>query len=281
VFYEATIKDINKSIDLLWEMAQKPECCCYPIYYDGIKTKADMMASLKENVENGNNTLFIYEENGIFQGMIGYFEIREERYIQLNFCFMQHGTRNAMQALMHHLNEKIKGETIYFGFPEGNKEALEFMEDNCFEKIEESWNHSFIFSEYQERKIGKTVRKLTRETYHEFMKIYKTDAYTYWNADRIYNTFDGWNIYIAYEHEQPVSAVILQKGTEQEEIFGVSSTECMTEEHYEAMMNTALKESKERGVKYLTYFSQEQENGCLERLGFHCIGKYVLYIKKM
>ena len=281
MFYEATIQDINESIDLLWEMAQKPEYCCYPIYYDGIKTKADMMATLKGNVENGNNTLFIYEENGIFQGMIGYFEIREERYIQLNFCIMQHGTRNAMQALMHHLNEKVKGETIYFGFPEENKEALEFMEDNCFEKIEESWNHSFFFSEYQERKIGKTVRKLTRETYHEFMKIYKTDAYTYWNADRIFNTFDGWNIYIAYEHEQPVSAVILQRGTEQEEIFGVSSTESMTEEHYEAMMNTALKESKERDMKHLTYFSEEQEKDCLQRLGFHCIGKYVLYIKKM
>lgn len=55
----------------------------------------------------------------------------------------------------------------------------------------------------------------------------------------------------------------------------------MTEEHYEAMMNTALKESKERDMKHLTYFSEEQEKDCLQRLGFHCIGKYVLYIKKM
>ncbi len=278
---EATIQDINEYSDMLWEMAQKPECCCYPIYYDGIKTKADLLASLKGNIENRNKTLFIYEENGIFQGMIGYFEINEDKYIQLNFCIMQQGIRNAMQALMHHLNEKVKGETIYFGFPEENKEALEFMEDNSFDKIEESWNHSFFFSEYRERKTGKMVRKLTRETYDEFLRIYKTDEYTYWNADRIYSTFDEWKIYIAYEGEQPVSAVILQKGTKQEEIFGVSITESMTEEHYEAMMNTALRESKERGVKHLTYFSQEQEKDCLQRLGFHCIGKYVLYIKKM
>lgn len=129
---EATMQDIKLYSNVLWEMALRPDSCCYPIYYDGIKTKEDLMDSLRESIQSDTQTLLIYEENGIFYGMIGYFRIKEDQYIQLNFCIVQQGIRNAMYALMQHLKENVKSGTVYSGFPEENREAIAFMEENCF-----------------------------------------------------------------------------------------------------------------------------------------------------
>lgn len=277
---KATRLDIETYGDMIWEMVQKPENCGYPVYYDGIKTKNDMINFLNGSIQGENDKVFIYEANGKVCGIVGYFTIKYDRYIQMNFCSVQYRMKDVLQELWQKIDADEEG-CVYFGFPGENKEAIAYMEENNCKKADESWNHSFFFSEYSKKPVYKQVERITKEKYDDFLQIYKTDENTYWNADRIYKTFDRWNLYIAYEEKKPVSVLVLQKGDEQEEIFGISRTVNMTDEHYEAMMNTALNESKERGVKFLTYFSEEWERGCLEKLGFHCIGKYVLYIREM
>lgn len=72
----------------------------------------------------------------------------------------------------------------------------------------------------------------------------------------------------------------LQGKEEDCEIFGVAfANDEYKEDIFRSMLCTTLNYCKRNGTKYMTFFCEEYMQKVVMELGFHYVGKYVLYVK--
>lgn len=279
---KATLEDIEKYGGWVYELALDPTRSGYPTYADGIKTKEDFLADAERGVTKEASELLLFVLDGTVQGWMKYFWIPEDRYLQLCGCNIQHGTRQALAELLGWLKPRFDGYTLYFGFPGENAEAICFLRENGFQCIEEDWNHSLFFDRYAPRPEDGHTARITRENFDDFRAVYQTGPETYWNCDRIFETFEDWTIFVYYQETVPTAAVFLQGADGYAEIYGMEfADDVFQEEAYRALLTAALNACKQMGAAYMTYFCGEEERKILPEFGFDCVGQYVLYIKTL
>lgn len=280
---KATLEDIEKYGDFVYQIALDQTRSAYPTYTDGIKTREDFLRKSQENITREESDVWLYFAEGRMEGWIEYFFEPENNYFQLHGCNINSGTKQALEELLLYLVDKFLGYELYFGFPKVNKEAVEFLQENGFTCIEDDHNTSFFFDTYELREEKEAVVKITKDNFADFEKIHsqEVDETYYWTSERILADMDSWNIYVYYENSLPIGAIFF-RGTEYLEIYGIEFWEkAYRKDVYFALMVAALNDGKHSGAKYLTYLCEDSELEALQELGFVYVGPYVCYMKKI
>lgn len=277
----ATLHDVERYCDYIYEIALDQSRSCYPIYTDGIKTKDDFIRDAKRGVEHPEYELLLFIIDEKVEGWLQYFWIPKDRYLQLYACNIRQNTEMALAELILRLDNRFSDYTYYFGFPDKNTAAISFLRENGFRCIEEDWNNSIFFDEYTPLSIDSCVSQICRENFDDFRAIYKPVEETYWNSERILEQIEQWIIFVYYEDSVPVGTIFFSGGDNGHyEIFGMDFADGKYSENvYRSLLTAALNYCKQTGAKYMTYFCGDDVQHICLGLGFHCAGKYVLYIR--
>lgn len=279
---KATANNLKKYGDFAYSLALDPAKSCYPTYCDGIKTKADFLASAERALASQTAEILLFSIDGKVEGWLSFDRIPEDRYLQLNGFSIDHGMEQALAELLERLEAQFAGYTAYFGYPGDNHDAIRFLAEHGFRCIEQDWNHSFFFDGYTAEGSSPCVEKISRHNFAMFRAVYHPDDETYWNADRIFETIDDWIIFVYQQADCPVAAVFLTGADGYYEIYGTEFAEGVFQEDvFHALLTASLNECKGRNAQYLTYLCGERERSALSKLGFKCVGQYVLYLKAL
>lgn len=218
---KATLDDVKKYCDFIYGIALDQTKSCYPTYADGIKSKEDFIADTEKGVTQDKRELLLFSIDGKVEGWLQYYWIPQDHYLQLYSCNINRGTRQALIELLALLKERFPGYTLYFGFPETNTDAINFLLKDGFKCIEENWNNSFFFDSFHLLQDDPNVARIDRDNFDDFRAVYKPDDDTYWNCDRILDQIDQWIILVYYNENSPVGTIFLQGSSDYYEIFGV------------------------------------------------------------
>ncbi len=273
---KATKEDIIKQREMLYRLAMHPSESSYPLFCDGIKTKQDFYEHLDRGVCREDHTSLLYTENGSVLGLIQFFTVPDDRYLQLCGFYITKHIEAAFCELMQYLEIRYRGYELYFGFSDQNKTAALYLSSHGFLLIEDAYHDVFIFSEYRPQPCAPSIRKLDRSHFADFRTLHKVDPTVYWNSDRIYDCFDQWNIYVYYEDQTPVAAIFETDG----EIYGVDFRDnAYREELFCALVTCVLNDLKARGYESMIFFNDEETQQAALRLGFRFADRYHLYRK--
>lgn len=278
---KAKYADIETYGEFVYSIALDLSRSAYPTYADGISEKEEFFQNLRKSVECENYELLLYFSENRMEGFISYYWLEEDKYLQLFSCSINSGTKQALEELVTYLTENFTEYEWYFGFPKNNKEAVEFLQNNGFSCIEDDYDTNIDFANYELREENSNVLRITKENFEDFRSIHSLDEDdTYWTCERIYEKLDAWDVYVYYEDNVPSGVLFFTGDEDYLEIFGIEYKDRVyREDIFTALMITALNEGKRRGIKYMTYFCEE-ELAAVQKLGFRCVSAYVCYSRK-
>ena len=278
---KATYKDIDTYGEFVYAIALDLSRSAYPTYADGITTKEEFLQNARKSIERENYEVLLYFSNNKMEGLISYFWVEEDNYLQLHSCNINSGTRKALEELVSYLAENFSGYEWYFGFPKSNKEAVEFLQNNGFSCIEDDYDTNIDFAFYEVKEENSNVIRITKENFEDFRSVHLlNEEDIYWTSERIYEKLDDWGVYVYYEDNTPAGVMFFTGYEDYLEIFGIEyKDKVYREDIFTALMITALNEGKQKGVKYMTYFCKDELEAA-QKLGFRFVSPYVCYSRK-
>lgn len=188
----------------------------------------------------------------------------------------------ALQEFSLYCEENFPGYTLYLGFPGENTSAVRCLEDEEWMCLERSWNDVLSFENYQLKEEKGDIVKVTRENFVDFRCLHQpVEGDMYWNCSGLLDCLDEWAIWMYYDRGKPEAAVCFRDEEILCEIFGVDfAGNSYDEAIFCRLVSKALNECFLQGKKYMVFFNDEETQRGALRLGFNCVGEYVLYVKK-
>lgn len=256
----------------------------YPTYTDGIKRKEDFLDTARKAFEKDNEEILLFSLEGEVKGWIHYYFLPEDNYLCPESFLTESSPETAVEEFICYVSEKYSGADLYMSFPEENKRVIAYLKADGFRQLEHSYPQVMHLEEYTLHRASKQAIRLTEEMYEAFAQLHDTQAgEMYWNSERIKKALDDWSIYAYYENGQMLGALYCLNEGLMLEIFGIDFLDgVFREDCYRALMAECLNDAKNRGDKHLTYFAEEErELAILQEFGFHGIGTYVCYSKRI
>lgn len=280
---KATKEDILKHMDFVYELALDQTKSLYPTYTDGIKSKEDFINVAFRAFSSANTEILFFEYEGNIEGWIQYYWVEEDMLVGINSFNINIGIHVAIEQFINLMNKNYKGFEMHIGLPKCNVQALSYLEQKGYKCIEELHNNSFFFDDYNPITEEDNIFRITKDNFTDFEMLHKSkDKEMFWNSSRLYESIDKWNIYVYYKNNKPQGAIYFTNLEIMLEIFGIDYIGGKYDEQiFELLLCKALNEGKLLGAKYLTFFTDEDSQELLTKLGFKYIGKYVCYLLKL
>ncbi len=277
---ECSKNDFEKYMDFAYELALDLSKSGYPTYRDGIKTKPMFVERLLKAFERKDEQMLLFVRNGTVQGLIHYYWIENDRYLQTNVFCINEATEQALSEFLSFIGERFKGYDVYLGFPAENQSAVNYLAGCGFECIEDDFNNTAFLDKYNHIPESSKIIQIDKENYDSFRIIHnQIEGDMYWNSDRIFEDLDNWVILVKKEDGKPQGAVYYTNADDGwYEIFGID-TDCEKDdpELFKDLLNAAMMDAGRRGGNVMTFFcDKEYEEAALE-CGFMCVGNYLLY----
>ena len=191
-------KDFHKYIDFAYELALDPARTCYPVYYDGVKTRALFEADARKGISLPEDQILLYEEDGVIEGWLHYYYLPEDRYIAHRSCGIRRNTARALQELSEHLAARYPGCEWAVGFPSENQEALDWVKGAGFELLEDSQYYTFHFDQYIPGPEDPSVERITEKNFEKFQRVHRAiEGEMYWNCQRLREDLPSWDLFVA------------------------------------------------------------------------------------
>lgn len=267
-------EEIEQYVEYGYALSLNPAKSAYPAFFDGIQTKEDYYSHLVKSTTRKNYEAFVHLLDGKVNGLIQFFYLEEDKYLQLYGFSMESNTELALDELLEYISCKFKGYEFYFGFPEQNQSAIAYLKKKDFHLIENSYHDIFLLDKYETKEENGEVIKIGKENFSLFTEVNEELPDAYWNNRRIYESLEEWNIFVFLQNGKPRAAVMETGG----EIFGLSyQNHVFSDIAYRALLGRVFSVLKAKGVPYLVFFNDEESQESALALGFVFIGKYILY----
>ncbi len=281
-------KDFDKYVDFAYELALDPARTFYPVFFDGIKTKADFIAKARRTFTRPTEEILLYQEDGAVEGWLYYFYLPEDRYLQLASSCVRRNMAQALEELSGYLAQRYPGCDWLVGFPAENREAEAWAKGAGFRQFDDAQNYSFFFDRYDPGPDDPSVERITEENFEKFQRVHRTiEADMFWNCQRVREKLSDWTIFVA--EEDGVAGEIIAKeiiasgsGGSTYEIFAMCCEDGQHHEDlYRRLLTRFLNEGKRQSAKDLTFFvgTDDEMNRIMPELGFHHVGRYLGYHK--
>lgn len=268
--------EAKKYAGFAYSIAAHIERGCYPIFPPELKSQDDFQAYYADccTAENYYTMRYVGESG---EGIIQFFRIPDDRYIQLCGLYIDGDVSAALYELLHLMGKNFPGHELYFGIPAANRAAAENLTSSGFECEEALWHDVFLLDGYSSGGIPADVVRVTQANFSLFSALHNADTETYWTSGRIYDDIDNWRIFAVVANGR-ACAVAAERGGE---IFSLDFDGTIDEEIYGKLIKAALHDVSAAGLRYLVFFNSDSTQDFATRLGFRCFGKYELYYKKL
>ena len=276
-------RDFEKYIDFAWELAQDQTRSGYPTYTDGIKTKQDFIRREKEAFSKDYEEILLFEQDGQVEGWIHYCVIPQDNYLDLCTCNVRKNTKTALEEFFTYVQEHFSGYELYLGFPRCNTEAISLLQERAFDCIEESFNDVLFLDTYELLPEASQIVPVTKENFDDFRLLHdQTTEPMYWNSDRLFSALDNWKIYLYSANGITKGAIYYMDEKVMLEIFGVDFLDNVYDSTvFKALLTKSLNEGKRSAAKHFCFFTDQNSHPDSLELGFHPVGEYVCYWKKI
>lgn len=277
-------EEFERYLEFAFSLALDLSKSGYPTYTDGIKTKEDFICAAKKAFERENEEILLFYLADEVKGWIHYYFLPEDHYLSPKTFLTESAPETAAEEFIRYVSEKYPGADLYMGFPKENERMIAYLEAVGFRRLEQSYPHVSHLKEYSCRAIAGQTERITKETYTTFAQLHDTQAEDmYWDSERIRETLEDWSIYACYENGRMEGALYCLDEGSMLEIMGIDfQAGIFGEDCCRALIAACLNEAKQTGGEHLVYFAEEErEPGILQEFGFHAIGTYMCYIKKI
>ena len=198
--------EFDKYTDFIYELATDLTKSGYPTYCDGIKTKVQFVERSLKAFERDTERMLLFEYEGEVQGMIHYYWVPEDHYLQ-TLCFnISKATKQAISEFLAYVGERFKGYDVFLRFPAENKSAVDFLTEQGFECIENDYNNTAFLDKLDKTRENSDLIRIEKENYEKFESLHgQTDAY--WNSGKMLADLDNWIILVQEKDGEPQGAV--------------------------------------------------------------------------
>lgn len=266
-------------VDYAYELALRPDCTSYPVYYDGIKTKEEFVSRTEKAFFIEGEEILLYREEESPCGWIHYYYLREDNYLAtVSMSFSAHMERGLEQFLAY-VRDRYPGCEIWLGFPEENGRALSYLSEQGFRREEESYNDVYMLDSYTAGEDACGIVRVTEENFPLFARLHaQYDSDMYWNSERLLKNLERWMIFLYCEGQLPQGAICCT-GDRMAEIFSVDfAGGVYRPDVFHILLKAVLNACKARQTEYLVFFNEQESQSDALAAGFHCVGRYVLTV---
>ncbi len=277
---ECSKNDFEKYVDIAYELALDLSKSGYPTYRDGIKTKATFVESLINTFEHEDEQMLLFMRDGAIQGLIHYYWLENDRYIQTDAFCISEGTEQALSEFIAYVCERFKGYDVFMGFPAENQNAVNYLSGRGFECIEDDINNTAYLDRYDHVQEYSGMIRIDKDNFGSFKLLHdQICSDMYWNSDRIFEDLDNWIILVKESSGKPQGAVYFPNADDGwYEIFGIDIDRGEYDpELFCELLNAALAEAVRRGGRFMTFFCEKEYEDAAQECGFVCVGNYRLY----
>ncbi len=275
-----TINDFEQYADFAYELALDPSKSGYPTYRDGIKTKSMFVECLLKTFEREDEQMLLFMRDGTVQGLIHYYWIESDRYLQTDAFCINEATEQALSEFLSYVGERFKGYDVFLGFPAENHKAADYLSGRGFACIEDDFNNTAFLDKCDPIPENSEIVRVDKDNFDSFRILHKqTEDDMYWNSDRICEDLDNWIVLVHERDGMPEGAVYYQDADDGwYEIFGID-IDCgkYDPELFKQLLSAAIADARRRGGKYMTFFCEKEYEKTALECGFVCVDNYLCY----
>lgn len=272
----ASKEEIQQNLSFVYSMALDQTRSGYPIYTDGIRTRDDLVQALEHSFSDENAGVLLFEMEGRMEGLIQFFFLEEDRYLQTDGFLIASHTQDALAEFLAYAEARFPGYEVYFGFPGSNADAVSFLRERGWPCVERLYHDVLFLDRYRLRPEQGEVVRVNRENFPAFRQIH--DDACYWTSGRLYQQLEDWRIYLYLREGLPAGALLLKE----DEIFGLDySGGAFDREVYLALTARALNDGKRQGRRYAVALHEPESQSAALEIGFSCVGEYLLFVKRI
>lgn len=276
-------QDFDRYVDFAYQLALDRTKSGYPIYTDQIKTKDDFVTRAYKAFSKPGEEILLYEQEGKVAGWIHYFYLPEDQYLDTCAFCIASGMEEALVEFITFAKEHFPGSELYLGFSKENEKAVAALKSWNFDCIEESYNNVINFKDYVLQPEDAEIISINRGNYVLFSRLHcQSDSDMYWNAARILDAIDRWQIYVCLRNEKVAGAIYYLDDMRMPEIFGVDFPDNIYNGNvYRALLTAALNDCKRKGAKHMVFFNEGESQSDAVACGFCCVDKYICFRKAL
>lgn len=277
---ECSRTDFEKYVDFAFELALDLSKSGYPTYRDGIKTKAMFAERLLKAFDREDEQMLLFVYNGAVQGLIHYYWIPDDHYLQTNAFCINEATEQALSEFLSFVGERFNGYDVLLGFPAENQKAVDYLSGRGFECIEDDFNNTAFLDKCTPVPESNEIIQINHENYDSFRILHnQNEGDMYWNSDRIGEDLDNWIILLKETEGKPQGAVYYTDADDGwYEIFGIDiDRDQYDPELFRELLNAAIADTRRRGGRYITFFCDKEYEETTLECGFVCVGNYLCY----
>lgn len=272
--------EFDQYTDFIYELATDLTKSGYPTYCDGIKTKVKFVERSLKAFERDTEHMLLFVYEGEVQGMIHYFWIPEDHYLQ-TICFnISKAMEQALSEFLAYVGERFKGYDVFLRFPAENKSAVNFLAEQGFECIENDYNNTAFLDKLDEIPENSDLVQIEKGNYEKFESLH-SQTEGYWNSERILADLDNWIILVKEKDGEPQGAVYYRALALVDGWFEIYGIDMDHEDHdpelFKELLNAALLDAKRRNGRFMTFFCDEEYEKATMECGFMCVGNNLCY----
>lgn len=276
----ATEDNIRAYLPQAYALALDPARSGYPSYLDGIKTRTDFEKTVWRGMQEPEETVLLFQCCGKTDGLIQFFAILEDRYLQTEIFNISGDTAQALAEFEEYCTAHFPGYSLYLGFPGENVQARHYLEAHGWTCMEHSRNYVAHLADYRLQAEPERIVPVTKENFGDFQKLHRfTEEEMYWTAQRILENLEHWHIGLAYRNGAPAGAIYYMDSGAFAEIYGMDFAENRPDPALsQALLIWVQNGCKRAGKQHIVFFVEEGE--VISPRGFHCVGEYLLFTKE-
>lgn len=212
----ADASDVEKYAAMWYRLATDPMRSGYPSYSNGIKTERDFTAELSRCIDGDGRGALVYETDGAAVGLVCFFYIERDRYLQTVITVAERGTADMLAEFDRYARGRFGGYTLYMGFHAENAEAAAWLGVNGYTETEQSIDTALPTCAARAAAAENVVR-IDENNFADFERLHSAcEGDMYWTSARIRERLGEWRIFVAYADGAPRGTVYLTGS----EVFG-------------------------------------------------------------
>lgn len=215
-------KQMKQAATFAWKLFTLVENRSYPLY----QTEEALFREFSRRSRETDSELLACTRCDQLEGIMSCFCIPKDRYVQTTAICSAPGCDEVIDSFLDYLEDTYPRCTSYVGIEKRNLKLKMALESHGYSLIEDSADMRMSIADFQGETQRSSIVHIDRTLLPDYLQYHeKHFSDGYWNAERIAEDFDRWDIFAAYENEKIIGGLYLNCNEKLAlaEIFGLAS----------------------------------------------------------
>ncbi|MCH4890935.1 hypothetical protein EZV73_25365 [Acidaminobacter sp. JC074] len=270
---KATIEDLDKAVDLAYDMQRHVNTRCRPLLAD--VSRHDLYERFKRYIRSDEHDILLVEKGGKLEGFSPVNVIEEDFYIAYTQGPYGYDYDAVSECLYNYLKENYPGYKLYVNTAKEHRLSIDFYENKGFRLEEEAQmlkleTCPYSYSDDHIEEINTCNRNLIFDWIEKHV-----DEDTYWNSNRISDNLERF-IILGYFNEGIRGHIIGRGSNDYTEVIAFSGNPKVKEE----LLKVFISKAYEKNVNLIDLYSEDEFEASLGiKYGFDLYDNNLCYIK--